>query len=117
SRTRVIRQLLTESLILGAMAAAVGLAIAPMVSDLLVRMTIGLGSGPLPFCVGGDGRVLTFTVLLSLLTSVLFGLAPAWRATDLALADALKSTARSVHRGGGARFLGCVVVWEVGLSF
>jgi predicted permease len=116
SRTRVIRQLLTESLILGAMAAAVGLAIAPMVSDLLVRTTIGVDSGPLPFSVGVDGRVLTFTVLLSLLTSVLFGLAPAWRATDLALAEALKSTARSVHRGGRARLSRSLVVVQVALS-
>jgi predicted permease len=79
-------------------------------------MTIGVDSGPLPFSVGVDARVLAFTVLLSLLTSVLFGLAPAWRATDLTLADALKSTARSVHRGGRSRLSRSLVVVQVALS-
>lgn len=131
SRGRVMRQLLTESLILGAMAAAVGLMIAPLASELLVRTTIGVDSGPLPFAVGIDRRVLAFTALISLITSVLFGLAPAWRATnlsrprssesgrataDLGLADALKSTARSVHRGGRASLSRSLVVAQVALS-
>lgn len=116
SRGRVIRQLLTESLILGILAAAIGLAIAPLTSDLLVRTTIGVASGPLPFAVGVDGRVLAYTVALSLLTSTLFGLAPAWRATDLTLADALKSSARSVQRGGRGRLTRGLVVVQVALS-
>jgi predicted permease len=129
SRGRLIRQLLTESLLLGAVAAAVGLAMAPLASELLVRMTIGLDSGPLPFSVGIDTRVVAFTGILALLTSVLFGLAPAWRATDIgrsgtaatlggesALADALKSTARSVHRGGRRALSRSLVVAQVALS-
>jgi predicted permease len=129
SRGRVIRQLLTESLILGVLAAAVGLAVAPLAGELLVRMTIGANTGPLPFAVGVDARVLVFTAMLAVITSLLFGLAPAWRATDLAqhgstsgqpadvgLADALKSTARSVHRGGRARLTRSLVVAQVALS-
>jgi ABC-type antimicrobial peptide transport system permease subunit len=81
SRRRIIGQLLIESLMLGALAAAVGLAIAPLVSELLVRMTMGIDTGPLPFSVGIDGRVIVFTVVITLLTSLLFGFAPAWRAT------------------------------------
>lgn len=116
TRGRVVRQLLTESLILGALAAAIGLALAPLASDLLVRMTIGVASGPLPFSVGVDGRVLAYTVGLSLLTSALFGLAPAWRATDLSLAGALKSASRSVQRGGRGRLTRGLVVVQVALS-
>jgi predicted permease len=116
SRTRVICQLLTESVLLGAIAAAVGLAIAPFASELLVRMTIGLASGPLPFSVGIDGRVLTFTVLLSLLSSLLFGLAPAWRATDLTLSSELKSGGRGMKSGGRMNLGRLLVVSQVALS-
>ena len=63
SRGRIISQLLTESLLLATLAAAVGLAIAPLASELLVRMTIGVDTGPLPFSVGVDGRVLAFTAI------------------------------------------------------
>jgi predicted permease len=116
SRVRVMGQLLTESVILGAMAAGVGLAVAPLASELLVRMTIGADSGPLPFSVGIDGRLLAFTALVSVLTSLLFGLAPAWRATDLTLGEALKSAARGVHRGGRARLTRSLVVVQVAMS-
>ena len=117
SRARVICQLLTESVLLGAIAAAVGLAIAPFASELLVRMTIGLASGPLPFSVGVDGRVLGFTVLLSLVCSLLFGLAPAWRATDLSLSSELKAGGRTLTRSGGRLSLGrLLVVAQVALS-
>ncbi len=98
------------------MAAAGGLAVAPSASELLVRMTIGADSGPLPFSVGIDGRLLAFTALVSVLTSLLFGLAPAWRATDLTLGEALKATARGVHRGGRARLTRSLVVVQVALS-
>ena len=78
----------------------VGLAIAPLASELLVRMTIGVESGPLPFSVGVDRRVLrVHRASITLLTSFLFGFAPAWRATDLSLSSALKSSGRTTaHR-------------------
>lgn len=116
SRGRVIRQLLTESLMLGLVAAVVGVALAPIASDVLVRMTMGVDAGPLPFAVGIDGRVLAYTAALSLLTSTLFGLAPAWRATDLTVADALKSTSRNVQGGGRGRLTRALVVAQVALS-
>ena len=103
SRGRIIGQLLIESLLLGAIAAAVGLAIAPLVSELLVRMTIGVETGPLPFSVGIDRSVFVFTVAITLLTSFLFGFAPAWRATDLSLSSALKASGRSHTPGRKAQ--------------
>jgi predicted permease len=116
SRARVMGQLLIESLMLGALAAAVGLAIAPLASELLVRMTMGLDSGPLPFAVGVDGRVLGFTAGITLLTSVLFGFAPAWRATDLSLSTALKSSGRGMHHGARLSLSKVLVIGQVALS-
>jgi predicted permease len=116
SRFRIVSQLLTESLILGALAALVGLAIAPLLSELLVRMTIGADTGPLPFSVGVDGRVLAFTALITLLTSFLFGFAPAWRATDLSLSTALKSSGRGMRQGARLNLSKVLVVAQVALS-
>lgn len=116
SRGRIISQLLTESVLLATLAAAVGLAIAPLASELLVRMTIGVETGPLPFSVGVDGRVLAFTAIITLLTSLLFGFAPAWRATDLTLSTALKATGRSTHVGARLSLSKILVVAQVALS-
>lgn len=116
SRTRIISQLLTESLLLATLAAVVGLAIAPLVSELLVRMTIGVDTGPLPFSVGVDGRVLAFTAAITVLTSFLFGFAPAWRATDVALSSALKAGGRTTHHGARLSLAKVLVVSQVALS-
>jgi predicted permease len=115
-RARVMSQLLIESLLLGTLAAAVGLAIAPLASELLVRMTIGVSTGPLPFPVGVDMRVLGFTAIVTVLTSILFGFAPAWRATDLSLSEALKAGGRSVHSGARMSLSKMLVVAQVALS-
>jgi predicted permease len=116
SRARVMGQLLIESLLLGTIAAAVGLAIAPLASELLVRLTIGVDSGPLPFSVGIDPRVLAFTAIITLLTSMLFGFAPAWRATDLSLSAALKSSGRGTPQGARLSLSKMLVVAQVALS-
>ena len=116
SRARIIAQLLVESLMLGAIAAALGLAVAPVISELLVRMTIGVDTGPLPFSVAIDGRVVAFTAAITLLTSFLFGFAPAWRATDLTLSAALKSGGRGTHHGARLSLSKLLVVAQVALS-
>jgi predicted permease len=116
SRARVMTQLLIESLLLGMLAAGVGLLIAPLASELLLRMTIGVSTGPLPFSVGIDQRVLMFTALITLITSVLFGFAPAWRATDLSLTTALKAGGRGTHTGARMSLSKMLVVAQVALS-
>jgi predicted permease len=117
SRARVIQQLVTESLLLGAIAGAAGLAMTPWASELLVRMTMGITDGPTPFSVGIDERVLLFTIAVSILTSLLFGLAPAWRTTDLKVAVALKgSGGRGVHDGSRLNMAKLLVVAQVALS-
>jgi predicted permease len=116
-RARVIQQLVTESLLLGGLAGACGLAVAPLASELLVRMTMGVESGPMPFAVGVDGRVLAFAVVVSVLTSFLFGLAPAWQTTSLEMTTALKgSGSRGVHSGSRLNTSKLLVVAQVALS-
>ena len=116
SRARVITQLLVESVLLASLAAVVGLALAPLASEFLVRMTIGVQSGPLPFSVGVDQRVVIFTAGVTLMTSLLFGLAPARRATDLSLSEALKAGGRSTHFGARMNLSKALVIAQVTLS-
>src|SRR3984957_165959 len=92
SRGRLIQQLLTESFLLVAVAAGLGLLIAQWASERLVRMAFGaITPGPAPFLAGVDGNVLMFTVGLSVVTGLLFGLAPAFRATKMELGAAMKA--------------------------
>jgi predicted permease len=116
SRGRIIAQMLVESLLLGSLAALAGLAIAPLAGELLVRMTMGVETGPLPFSVGIDLRVLGFTAAITLVTSFLFGFAPAWRATDVSLSGALKSSGRGTHFGARMSLSKSLVIAQVALS-
>ena len=88
-RLRVIRQLLTESVLLAMLGAVLGIALATWTSKLLLVM-VSAGQEPLPLDVAPDSRVLLFTLLLSLATPLLFGLAPAWRAARVELNASLK---------------------------
>ncbi len=88
-RRRLIRQLLTESVILALMGGAIGLIFAYGGSRLLVAFMSG-GRQPLFLDVHLDPRVLSFTFAVSLATGILFGLAPALRVTRVDLTPALK---------------------------
>jgi len=114
-RFRLLRQLLTESLLLSALGAIAGLLIAWRLSRVLLRM-VDTGSVPLRLDLSPDARVLLFTVAVMMLTGIGFGLAPAWRACGFDLASAMKEQAR----GAGQRvkqYLGrTLVVFQVALS-
>ena len=88
-RVRLIRQMLTESLLLAAMGGMAGLAFAAWAGGLLLRM-VSTGGQLIPLRVAPDARVLAFTMLLSVMTGILFGLAPALRATRADLSAPLK---------------------------
>ncbi len=92
-RGRLVRQLLTESLLLASCGGALGLLIAPWATQLLVGMVYGAGA-TIPFDIDPDARILGFTCGISLLTGLVFGLAPAVRSTRLDLAPTLKVNAR-----------------------
>jgi predicted permease len=92
-RGRLIRQLLTESLLLAVVGGALGLLIAPWATQFLVGMVYA-GAETVPVDIEPDARVLAFTCGVSVLTGLLFGLAPALRATRLDLTPTLKVNAR-----------------------
>jgi predicted permease len=114
-RFRLIRQLLTESLLLAGLGGALGLALAWWGIRFLLAL-MASGRTPVYLNVTLDARALMFTAAASVLACVLFGLAPAWRATAVDLTPALKDSSRSAD--GGARLgLGkSLVVMQVALS-
>ncbi|HJR41063.1 MAG TPA: ABC transporter permease [Gemmatimonadaceae bacterium] len=120
-RARLVRQLLIESMVLAAMGALLGLVIASWGSTTLLRTASPTGA-PIPLATQLDPRVLGFASGVALVTVLLFGLAPALRATRLELADALKSRTRGAT-GGSLGALGhglgpgkLLVVGQVALS-
>jgi predicted permease len=111
SRRRLIQQLLTESFLLVAVAAGLGLLLAQWASEQLVRMALGVASGlPTPLLAGVDRHVLAFTIGLSIATGLLFGLAPAFRATNMELAAVTKGTRIGRSRFSSAKALVSVQV-------
>jgi putative ABC transport system permease protein len=112
-RGRLVRQLLTESILLALLGGAVGVIIAILGIDALV----GFGANVIPRSseIGVDARVLGFTVLLSMLTGVLFGLAPALQISRRNLNDALKEGGRAWTMSRGRRLRPALVVAEVAI--
>ncbi len=98
SRGRLIRQLLSESLLLAAAGAALGAGLAQVLSRFLVAF-ISTQGRPLFVDLRPDWRVLGFTAGLTVLTCVLFGLTPALRATRVAPSEVLKSNGRGLTTG------------------
>jgi predicted permease len=116
SRRRIIRQLMSESLLLAAIGAATGAVLAQWMSRFLVSF-LNTTSDSVFVALEPDWRVFGFAALLALATCVLFGLAPALRATHAAPLSAMKGSTRSVtdnrERFGLRRAL---VVVQVALS-
>jgi putative ABC transport system permease protein len=113
---RLVRQSLTESLLLAALGGLLGLILAQVgTRALLVFMR--LQADPISFNVAPDWRALLFTLAVSLLTGLLFGLAPALRSSRLDLASALKSAAGSITGDASRQSLNkALVVAQVALS-
>jgi predicted permease len=101
-RARIIRQLLTESALLAAVAGTAGVVLAGWGCRVLSQLASGAsGPNPVPFDVDvhPNVAVLGFNAGISVLTAILFGLAPALRLTRVDLAPALKESARGVSQG------------------
>jgi putative ABC transport system permease protein len=102
ARMRVVRQLLTESLLLSLSGAAIGLLFAQWGSRLMVRF-LSASTNQIFLDLGVDHAVLAFTIGVALVTGVLFGVGPAWRAARVPPNAALKANGRGVVEGN-ARF-------------
>ena len=114
-RWRLVRQLLTESVLLAALGGAVGVIFAFWAKNALLTLT-DKDTGILPngLDLSLNWRVLGFTLAVSLLTGVLFGLAPAWRATRQDLATTLKQSRRTT--GAVSRLSKGLIIVQVALS-
>ncbi|HMF55793.1 MAG TPA: ABC transporter permease, partial [Pyrinomonadaceae bacterium] len=115
SRKRILRQLLTESLLLSLTGGILGLLVAMWGVDLLVA------ASPLDIPrlneVGLDGRVLLFTAAVSLVTGIFFGLVPALQASKVDFNESLKEGGRGSTEGGSrSRVRALLVVAEMALS-
>jgi putative ABC transport system permease protein len=115
-RGRLVRQMLTESLLLGAAGGAAGLALAFIFHRGLIALAENRIPVPRLEQVALNAPVLLFTVGLSLLSGLLFGVVPAWVASGGMSAESLREGGR--HGGGprSRRILGSLVVAEVALS-
>ena len=112
-RSRLVRQLFTESMLLAVAGGALGVLVARTGARLLLR----LAGGQLPRAedVGIDGRVLLFTAAVAIITGVIFGLVPAIRASSPELQHSLREGARgATSLTGGLR--SALVVTEVALA-
>jgi predicted permease len=112
-RGRVVRQLLTESVVLALAGGALGVAIA----TAWTRWTVSRIPEELPFWIrfDVDGTVLAFTLLLSTATGVVFGIVPALRATSGDLQQTLRDGGRGAS-GGRSRLGGALVVGQISLA-
>lgn len=91
ARKRLVRQMLTESLMLSFIAGALGWLFARIIAPLLVN-SLSTQANPVQFALTIDSRVLLFCVAISALAAVLFGLAPAWQASGVQPMLALRSS-------------------------
>ena len=113
-RARIVRQLVTESVLLSAAGALVGIALAAWAVDAVVSF----GPRGLPRLdeVSLDGTVLAFTLVVAVLTGVVFGLVPAVHAARADIAQMLRESVRGSSKGGVRRTRSALVVAEVSLA-
>jgi putative ABC transport system permease protein len=118
SRWRIIRQLLTESILLSLAGGLAGLLIAYWGVPALIAVLPQSQLNAMPFLTSLhiDTGILAFSVALSLLTGLIFGLAPALQSSRLDLNEALKEGGRQTSAGAGHRLRSAMVVTEIALA-
>src|SRR5262245_17193634 len=109
ARSRLVRQLLTESTLLAVLGASLGLVVAHWGASTLVSM-ISTPARTVVVDLSLNSRVLAFTAAVTTLTAAIFGLIPAWRGTRVTLQSAMKATGRGVAEGHGRFTLGKMLV-------
>ncbi len=108
-KLRLVMQLLTESVILALIGGALGVILAGWGSSILLRL-VSNGAAGVPLEVHTDARILGFTAALAILTGILFGLAPAFRAARMDVAPTLKENSRGASGSTSRVSLGKILV-------
>ena len=115
SRWHIIRQLLTDSLLLGAAGGVLGI----IVGHFALKGMLAIAPQNLPRAaeIALDGRAALFTIAVALITGVAFGLVPAWQSLKINLVDALKDGSRGTGDGGRRHLVRSgLVVLEIALA-
>ena len=115
ARARLVRQLLTESLIFAIVGGLLGVLVA-IGSTGAILSAFAAGQSPTRFDVELNGRVLAFTLGVSAITGIVFGLVPAFRATRVDLARSLKEGGAAAGRRGRTAVGRILVVGQIALS-
>jgi len=116
SRFRLVRQTLTECLLLSTIGGLLGIAVAYWCSAIFPRWASS-GATPIPLSLAPDARVLIFSTVVALLTGIIFGLAPAVQGTRVEPVRALKASGRGFSgSGGGWSFKQALVACQVAFS-
>jgi predicted permease len=116
-RRRLLAQLMTEALLLALVSGLAGLLLTPW-TIMLLQLVLPASLSALGVSqIRIDARVLSFTLLASLATSLVFGFLPAWQTSRLSPNDLLKGGGRSSKGGVRSRTRGLLVVSEVALAF
>ncbi|MGH9589557.1 MAG: ADOP family duplicated permease [Terracidiphilus sp.] len=114
-RGRIVRQLLTESLVLALAGGALGIGFAVGADHVLLRM-ISSGANTVPLDVSLNSQLLLFTLVITIATALLFGTMPALRSTRLQLTASLKSGSGASSTSGRSPVAKTLVVFQVALS-
>jgi putative ABC transport system permease protein len=114
-RSRIVAQLLVEGGMLGIAGAAAGLAVAPMVATLLVRLLTNSDPGQEPYSATVDVRILLFTLAVSFIASLLFSIAPVFHFLRPDLANALRQNTGTASKNS-QRFRKLAVGAQIALS-
>ena len=115
SRSRVLRQVLTESLLLSSLGGIAGFALGYLGRNIIPHL-LSSAWRPAPLNARFDLRIFAFTATVSILTGILFGLAPAWQATRTDVNTALKDAASSATRRRKGLAGKSIVVFQIALS-
>jgi predicted permease len=115
SRRRILRQMLTESLTLSLVGGAAGLLLAYLVRNAIPHLLSNSWTPP-PFSPRFDWKILSFATAVSILTGLVFGLAPAWESARVQISSGLKDSAQTASRRRRGLAGKAIVIIQVALS-
>jgi predicted permease len=116
ARTRIVGQLLTESVLLAFLGGALGVLVGVWASRLLSTIRIEIATIPIRFDFSFDWRVFVFGLSAALVTGIIVGLAPAWRAARGDFNQVLHEGSRGILGSGRSRFRSVLVAGQVAVS-
>ena len=116
ARTRIVRQLLTESSLLALMGGVLGVIVGIWTTRLISSIRLEVADIPIRFDFGFDWHVFSFALAIALITGLVVGLAPAWRAARADFNQVLHEGSRGILGSGKSRLRSALVVAQVAVS-